>query len=177
MKLKDLIEQYGDYEVIDTVDTEMHKGNSKNNGINIYLRKPKPKTIWDLKERDTIFTINCDGFIEDDKWYGCFDDERDNGNVFLTYEDAEKDRERRKVETLLLKYGGRRWFKNGKENWFITFDRSVGFFRYVYTIRDQRQGTIYFETEKQARKVVDEIGEERIKKALFEVGECEEKKI
>lgn len=28
MKLKDLIEQYGDYEVIDTVDAETHKGNA-----------------------------------------------------------------------------------------------------------------------------------------------------
>ena len=162
MKLKDLIEQYGEYDVV------LSKREATNE-IMIEGRKPKPKTIWDLEEREAVFTLNCDGFIEDDTWYDCLDDERDNGNIFLTYEDAVTERERRKVETLLLKHGGHRWFKSGKENWFISFDCSAGLFKSLYTIREHRTGVIYFDTEEQLKKAFEQIGKERIKKALFEV--------
>ena len=163
MKLKELMEKYGEYDVVVSRSITT-------NEIMINGRKPKPKTVWDLRKGDKCYYISLFGDVEDTGGYlSPLSEAIDMGVVFLTEEEANKDLERRKVETLLLKHGGRRWFKNGKENWFVTFDRSVGFFRYVYTIRDQRQGTIYFDTEKQARKAVAEIGEERIKKALFEV--------
>lgn len=156
MKLKELVEKYGEYEVSDELIAQ--------------FKKPNPETVWDLKNGNKCYYIDVFGDIEDTGGYlSPLSEAIDMGIVFLTKEEAEKDVERRKVETLLLKHGGRRWFKNGKENWFITFDRSVGFFRYVYTIRDQRQGMIYFDTEEELTEAVEQIGEDRIKKALFEV--------
>ena len=164
MKLKDLIEKYGEQEVLCWAE----RADESLEWVNIKLEPPKPKTVWDLKEGDTIFIITCDGFIEDDKWYGCFDDERDNGNIFLTYEDAEKDVERRKIETLLMKHGGRRWFRMGSicnyYMWVNTSDSLV-----VGCTGVGMQGLIYFDTREKAEKAISEIGEERIKKALFEV--------
>ena len=176
MKLKDLLEKYGEYEVIDetkfkTWDATLPKERSGSiqiegrEGIQIRLEPPKPKSVWDLEERDTIFTINCDGFIEDDKWYGCFDDERDNGNVFLTYEEAEKDLERRKTETLLLKHGGHRWAREGVNYRLGLQYNMVVICKDMYPL----QGAIYFDLEQEAQKAIDEIGEDRIKRALFEV--------
>ena len=155
IKLKDLMAQYGEYTISDELIEK--------------LQPPEATTIWDLPYGDTYYYIDTEGNVTFDAWYESCKGERDVGNVFLTEEEALKDVERRKVETLLLRYNGRRWYKDGKENWFVTFDRSVGFLRYVYTVRDQRQGTIYFDTEKQARQAVKDIGEEKIKSALFEV--------
>lgn len=165
MKLKELVEKYGEQEVLCWAE----RADESLEWVNIKLEPPQPKSVWELKNGDWYYCINVKGEVMSDVWREVVYPEREVGNAFLTEKDALKDIERRKVETLLLKHGGRRWFKDGKENWYVTFDRSVGFFRYVYTIRDQRQGTIYFDTEKQARKAVAEIGEDRLKKALFEV--------
>lgn len=154
MKLKELVEQYGEY----TVPQELIEK----------LEKPKPQSVWDLEGREAVFTLNCDGFIEDDTWYDCLDDERDNGNIFLTYEDAVIERERRKVETLLIKHGGRRWFNGYNHNFYIGLDEYEEHLK-AYILMTPTQGTIYFDSKDNARKAIDEIGEERIKKALFEV--------
>ena len=135
----------------------------------ICKKKPKPKSVWNLKDGDRYFVLYHDGDMADYKWKGdtslgaCY---RDYGNIFLTRDEAEKDVERRKVETLLLKYGGRRWFKDGVENWLIVLmeDRLTWF---IYN--ESIQGVIYFDTEEQAEKAIEEIGKERIKQALFEV--------
>ena len=158
MKFKDLMEQYGEY----TVPQDLIE----------MLEKPNPKTVWDLERGDRHCWVDITGAIcTDVKWR---DDEEDKlsramGYVFLTEEEANREVERRKVEALLLKYGGRRWFKAGKENWFIAFNRSEGLFKSFYTIKDQRQGTIYFDTEEQAQKAIEQIGEGKIIKTLFEV--------
>lgn len=169
MKLKDLIEQYGDYEVIDTVDTGIHKGNSKNNGINIYLKKPKPKTIWDLEKGDHY--IYVDGMGNPGNHNYLFDSTlpcaREVGNAFLTQEEAEQDIERRKVETLLLKHGGRRWFKKGGSNWMLCLD--VNNLASRYLADEPLQGAIYFDSHEKAVKACEEIGNKRTVKALFEV--------
>ena len=136
------------------------------------LVKPKPKTVWDLKDGDEywhISTINNDNYAT---WNGNAWDlaVRENGNAFLTYDEAKFELERRKCEAIMLKYG-RRTFKPRDINYIIQFDNDdkqvfVDFWRL-----NQFQGSICFDTEELAQKAIDEIGEERLKKYVFRVEE------
>ncbi len=166
MKLKDLIKDYGDYDVV--VSRRI-----ATNEIVINGRESKQKSVWDLKDGDPYYLLNSFGGIDRiSKWKenNGFDlTPRELGNIFLTREDAEKDFERRIVENLLLKYGGRRWLSDSKKNWLISYDRELDEWRFLYSTRDQRQGAIYFDTKEEAEKAVQKIGEKRLKWALFKV--------
>ena len=165
MKLKDLIEQYGEYDVEEWFEIGTD-GVADEKGIK--LKKPKPKTVWDLKMGDKCYYIDLFGDVEDTGGYlSPLSEAVDMGIVFLTKEEAEKDVERRKVETLLLKYGGRRWFTGASDNWYLfSLDNVKACVEYT---SEPIQGTIYFDSKNEAIKAVSEIGEERIKKVLFEV--------
>lgn len=168
MKLKELVEKYGEQEVLCWAE----RADESLEWVNIKLEPPKPKTVWGLKDGDSHYWIDGVGKVKEcDIWRDESSDSmaRDVGNIFLTEEEALKDVERRKVETLLVKYGGRRWFKLNDKNWIIDYDCNSNVFRFAYMKRDQRQGCIYFDTYEQAQKAVEEIGYERIKQALFEV--------
>lgn len=164
MKLKDLLEKYGEYEVSETKGDWCDAGH-----ITLEINKPKPNSIWELKNGDWYHCINVKGEVMSDVWREVVYPEREVGNAFLTKEEAEKDLERRKVETLLLKHGGRRWFKRGSANYFLEcYGESIKV-DYTNSSNFAWQGLIYFDTEEQLKKTFAEIGEERIKKALFEV--------
>ena len=130
----------------------------------------KPKTIWDLKKEDgeryyyiTLYGGVCDGIFNT----GYDEDARDGGNAFLTREEAEFELERRTIEAILRKYS--RPFKNGMNNYCIFF----------YACESIRVGTLWafnsgipcFETKEIAQKIIDEIGEDRLKKYWFGVTE------
>lgn len=169
MKLKDLVEKYGEQEVL---CSWAERADESLEWVNIKLEPPKPKTVWDLKKGDNHCWVDISGAVCID--FSWRDDEEDKlsreaGNVFLTEEEAEKDVERRKVETLLLKHGGRRWFKDGEMNWRITYNHNLDEWNFLYSTSSQGQGAIYFDTKEQVQNAVKEIGADRIKKALFEV--------
>lgn len=167
MKLKDLLEQYGEYDVEEWFEIRTD-GVADEKGIK--LKKPKHKTVWDLENDDEYYYINASGYVNFST-YGEIESEENKvsvGNVFLTKEEAEKDVERRKVETLLLKYGGRRWFNGYNHNFYIGLDEYEEHLK-AYILMTPTQGTIYFDTSARAEKAIYEIGENRIKKALFEV--------
>ena len=178
MKLKELAEKYGEYEIY--TDSPKHIENAfknldtTNDGVLcLYAKKPKPKTVWELEEGDMHNLVDFAGRVQDEDIAWMDDDFDKNaravGNVFLTREEALRDVERRKVETLLLKHGGRRWFKADIENWIIRYNYATGSFECGYTKCTQHQSCIYFDTKEQAMEAVNEIGKERIKQALFEV--------
>lgn len=183
-KLKDLISEYGEYEIIDEIkfkswDATLPEEKSgsiqfeSREGIQIRLEppKPKPKSIWGLESGDKYFILYADGAVTEYEWIkdGYISKSyRDQGNVFLTKEEAEKDAERREVETLLLKYGGRRWFDEHNFNYHIGLDDLEEHLN-VYILVTVTQGAIYFDSKDNARKAIDEIGADRIIKALFEV--------
>ncbi len=166
MKLKDLMEQYGDYEVSET------KGDWYDaNHVTLELKKPKPKSVWDLKDEDLYYWIDGLGNVR--KEHVWRDESADPmaravGNVFLTREEALRDVERRKVETLLLKHGGRRWYKFSESNYYIRYQREYGM-NIEYLSYTWEQGVIYFDSREELTEAIEEIGEERIRKALFEV--------
>ena len=77
MKLNELMEKYGDYEVKE--------------GFIDLLEKPKPKSVWDLKNGDVYYFLTSYGYIMKTVWVNTdADNEKLSiGNAFLTEEDAE----------------------------------------------------------------------------------------
>ena len=135
----------------------------------------KPKTVWDLKEEDKYYYINCYGEI-DSTFYDC-DEDADIikcGNAFLTEKEARFEVERRKCEAILLKYGTRDMMSLANyrtDKFYIiynNYDNLIEIERkqYIHT-----QGTIYFESKEMAQKAIEEVTEERLKKYIFNVKE------
>ena len=92
MKLNELMEKYGDYEVKD--------------GFMDLLEKPKPNSVWDLKNGDVYYFLTAYGYVMKTVWVNTNTDNEklSIGNAFLTEEDAEFAKERLKVIAELKKY-------------------------------------------------------------------------
>ncbi len=135
----------------------------------------KPKSVWDLKEEDKYYYINCYGEI--DSTFYDRDEDVDIikcGNAFLTREEAEHEVERRKCEAILLKYGTRDFISLGNINvskYYIYYDNYINALTIQFRSRLNYQGTIYFKSEELAQKAIDECGEDRLKKYVFNVKE------
>lgn len=159
IKLKEIKDKYGDYLIDEDKLKEL-------------LIKPKPKTVWDLKIDDIYYFINSNGGVYSCRWVADEEDlsRREIGNVFLTKEKAQFEQERRRCETIMLKYG-RRTFKYEDDNYFIRLDYDCKQVHVDSWSLNQFQGIIYFDTEELARKAKNEIGEERLKKYIFRVEE------
>lgn len=128
-----------------------------------------PKTIWDLKKEDgkEYYALWADGRAGR-LIFNSQDDEvlREIGSAFLTREEAEFELERRKIEVIMKKYS--RPFISGKSNHCITYDRAdehISFGPHYKT----DMGIPYFENAEVIEKVIDEIGEDKLKKYWFRV--------
>ena len=133
----------------------------------------KPKTVWDLKEGYEYYYIDYYGEIKS-VFNECCDEDLsiiEIGNAFLTREEAELEVERRKCEAILLKYGTRdiRSLDDDTNKYYIIFDNSVDKIIFPCCNYMQSQGTIHFESKELARKAIDEVTEERLKKYVFNV--------
>lgn len=129
----------------------------------------KPKSIWDLKKEDgkEYYVLWADGSTGR-LIFNSQDDEvlREIGNAFLTREGAEFELERRKIEVIMKKYS--RPFISGKSNHCITYDRAdehISFGPHYKT----DMGIPYFENAEVIEKVIDEIGEDKLKKYWFRI--------
>ena len=134
----------------------------------------KPKTVWDLEEGDTYYSIYGNGNVSSEKKW--FDDDYENnyreiGNCFLTKEEAETEVERRKIEVKMLRLGGRRNIKICNDNYYITYDHKTRNLAYLNRNWMHSQGIIFFDTYVDVDKAVKAIGEDRIKKYIFGVEE------
>lgn len=138
----------------------------------------KPKSVWDLKENDEYYYIDIYGNV-DITTFGagsCWADKKmiEIGNAFLTKEEAEFEAERRKCEGILLKYGTRDMINIGGINarkYFIVYNNYHNVISISFNQCAQSQGTIYFKSAKLARKAIEECGEDRLKKYVFNVKE------
>ncbi len=157
IKVGEIAEKYKGYEV----DEEKLKE---------FLTPPKPKTVWDLKYGDRYYYISPNGNVWGNKWDDCTLDSgrRSIGNCFLTYEEAKFEVERRKVEAILLKYGGRR-FKNSERNYYLYYDHEDNLIRKTMVDTCQSQGIIFFDDDKVIDQAIKEAGEDNIKKYIFGV--------
>ena len=163
IKLKDIAEKYGEYEIDESKLKEI-------------LIEPKPKTIWNLKENDNYY-MWLNGTLYTSPWN---DNEIDHkrieiGNIFLTKEEAEFERERLKVETELLRYGGTRDMMSLNDSDFkkccIRYDHYSDNLSIGFNYSANHQGTIYFKTCEDAENAIKYIGKDRIKKYIFNVKE------
>lgn len=132
-----------------------------------------PKTIWDLKKDDTYYLIDIDGEVLNATWNNTYLDEgfRKIGNVFLTKEEAFADLERRKIETEMLRLGGRRNFKFNEKNYSIYYSDGINVkgINVEFYLSAMHQGSIYFDSKEQLNEAVKTIGLDRIKKYIFGV--------
>lgn len=96
MKLSDALTKYGDRDVKEELFENM-------------LEPEKIKTVWDLKEGDKYCVICNTGQIMHCEWYcGNTDKERRNqGNIFLTDEEALKESKRRLFNAKAQKFTSR----------------------------------------------------------------------
>lgn len=125
------------------------------------------KSIWDLKiaDKETYYRIYGDGDI--DKLFFISDNDeqaRDIGNAFLTRGEADFELERRKIEAIMRKYS--KPYEADEANYCILYfhdQKRVAVS--CYSVADY--GTLYFKAEEIAQKVIDEIGEDRLKKYWF----------
>lgn len=159
IKLIEIESKYGDYLVDEDKLKEL-------------LVKHKPKTAWDLENGDRYLFLNSIGEICCDILVGNPVDlaRRECCNAFLTEEEIQFEIERRKCEAIMLKYG-RRKLKLGSNNYRMYYDhftKTIELDNYAYSYH---QGTIYFDSNKLAKKAIDEIGEERLKMYVFRVEE------
>ena len=90
------------------------------------------------------------------------------GNMFKTEKQAEFAVEKLKVEAELRKFS--RPFILGEENWYLNMIRSKDI-TIAYDHYNIHQGTVYFKSKDKVKEVIEIIGEERIKKYIFEVEE------
>lgn len=112
------------------------------------LYTPKPKTIYDLKEGDCYYSIDVENL---NKRIAI-------GNAFLTEEEAKLELQKREVEAIMKKYA--KPFAYGEYNHCLTSgEDDIYVEQRIYT---KTQGTYFFEKEI-AKKVIKEIGEERLK--------------
>ena len=96
------------------------------------------------------------------------------GNAFLTREEAEHEVERKKCESVLLKYGTRDLMSLGDkytEKYYIQYDYDVNKIMIFKHYSIGTQGVINFKTEELAQKAIDEVTDERLKKYIFNVKE------
>lgn len=128
-------------------------------------KENKPKTVWDLKHGDKYYTIYPRD-IEDFTFHGRdFDVEvRENGNMFLTREEAQFELERRKIEAIMKKYSAP--FENEKSNYYIAINIHLNKI-VIFSHRWHKMGVYYFVSKYMARKVIEEVGEDNLIKYWF----------
>ena len=129
----------------------------------------KPKAIWDLdiEDGEEYYHLYGDNVVAKLSFGNHYDERaREAGNAFLTKEEAEFEAERRRIESIMKKYS--KSFKYGEDNYNLKyFGRSESIC--ILNNWEFNDGLYYFESAEMARKVVDEIGKDRLKKYWFRV--------
>lgn len=126
--------------------------------------------VWKPKHRENYWYIDSFGEVHVDRWlfFGGDEFRYSVGNVFKTKEEAEFKAERLEVLAELKKFSCK--FRKGELNYYIFLDCNTNeleiFVSDVYISLN-----VYFESEDRAREAVKSVGEDRIKKYLFEVEE------
>lgn len=142
--VNEIAKEYGDYIVKD--------------GFMDFLEKPKPKTVWDLEVGDKYFYIDS---------VGGFVLRRNQGNVFLTKEEAEFEKKRREVYTTVKRYA----HEFSKEEW---NDTKINKYYACYNYKDHSiikgfnshvsNSKLYFQSIKDIDRAIEAVGMEDFKK-------------
>ena len=120
---------------------------------------------------DTYFVVKSHGEADGLLWDGDDYDKKalENNAIFKTQEEAEFEAARLKVLRELEKMG--RAFRPHEDNYVISFSHNAGLKVVGYVTTVTSYGNYYFDTEEEAKKAIEKISEDRIKKYLFGVEE------
>jgi len=125
------------------------------------------KTVFDLEIGDEYWLLDVDGY---GYVYGFIWDNdngeieyREQGNIFLTEQEALDEARRRKILTRLKHLAGGYEFEYGEDNWSIGWDFGDNKFFVVASSIFKSQGAVYFRSTQDAQNAIDEIGEDDIK--------------
>lgn len=161
MKLSELMEKYGEYEVKD--------------GFMELLEKPKPKSVWDLGYGDKYFFLTASGATQEAFCHYdiTFHSRLSISNLFLTKEDAEFARERLKVIAELKKYAkefsDEEWMSSNTQKYYLYYNWPNNEVNTDYNYFSSYGDQLLFESGEKAQEAIDAVGEERIKKYYFGV--------
>lgn len=162
IKLKDIMDKYGEY----TIDEEKLKEISR-----------ETKTIFNLKTGDNYYYLAGDGGLARDTWDNVKTDHKrlEIGSVFLTEESAAFEAERRKIEIEMLKCGGMRDLmllgNSNVQKYYIYYDHFSDKLHIGSLYTTHYFGSIYFKTVQDCQNAIDKIGEDKIRKYIFNVKE------
>lgn len=151
MNLKEYIELNGEREIVDIEALEK------------CLAKPNPKTIYDINVGEPFCILFSDGDINEYFWRDAVSGNgfRSMGFAFLTKEEAETRKKMLLIEEELIRLGGRREFKAGRDNYNLGLcatNKSI-----IYGTSSTYMGYgVYFDTREQAKEAVEQIGEQRL---------------
>lgn len=151
MLLKELKEKYGDYEVKD--------------GFMNFLERPKPQTIWEIKNGDEYYFLNNNGGIYTYKWDNGFVDRnrRNKGIIFLSREEAEFENRRREVYTQVKRFAyefsNEEWKDKHIYKYYPYFDCGEGVIRKYHDVF-VRRNSLYFKSCENIQKAIEAVGEE-----------------
>ena len=160
--VNEIAKEYGDYIVKD--------------GFMDFLEKPKPKTVWDLEVGDKYFYIDSVGGFPNMTWNNDEYDvlRRNQGNVFLTLEEAQFEKKRREVYAQVKRYA----HEFSDEEWYDSnIEKYYPYYKYnEYSIskwfnRYTRHSGLYFQTEADIDIAIAAVGEEDFKKYYLGVKE------
>lgn len=165
MKLKDILEQYGDMEVSKTPE-EIKK-----------LLGIKHSKVWKPKDLESYYRLNSTGCVREDYWCN---NENDKGayaigNCFQTQEEAMFEVERLKVIAELKRYAIEHneeldWNNRDQDKYYIFYNcehREIDWHWESLT----KTKLIHFSGVKVIRGAIEAIGEDRIKKYYLGVVE------
>lgn len=117
--------------------------------------------------------IKCLPFGDDEYDEDCFS----IGNCFETREETKFALEKQKVYTQLKRYafehneGAIDWDDTKQEKWYINLDIKYKSLVITYNLTWKSINDVHFTSKEIAKNAISEIGEEKIKKYLFEVEE------
>ena len=160
--VNEIAKEYGDYIVKD--------------GFMDFLEKPKPKTVWDLEVGDKYFYIDSVGGFPNMTWNNDEYDvlRRNQGNVFLTLEEAQFEKKRREVYAQVKRYA----HEFSDEEWYDSnIEKYYPYYKYnEYSIskwfnRYTRHSGLYFQTVADIDIAIAAVGEEDFKKYYLGVKE------
>lgn len=145
--------------------------------IRLAEKANKKSKVFKPKTNQPYYIVSAEGEIVDDIWEDLDwnNDMFNLGNCFETKEQAEFAIDKQKVYTELKRYALEHneeeidWNDIDKCKWCITKD--CGKLNVYCFCRIHLLNQIYFTSEEIAQNAIKEIGEDRIKKYLFEVGE------
>lgn len=140
--------------------------------------KEKQRIAWKPKKGDEYFTISDFGIAQSNQWY---DDVADNeaydiGNVYETSKDAEFAIEKKKVKEELERYAFEHNDSNYEEwdgciiwHYFIQLFVEHKELEIGNTCTRKVESVTYFTSEEIAKDAIKAVGEDRIKKYLFNI--------